>query len=406
MHTFEFRHRLPSDLTVEARVFHTPSKMSSPATDPFETLRTTLASTKALISHFESQIQTAALPLTPLDPASPNALAIFSDASAILKAQTTKISLLVLNKPFSPKEITFILKALCNECIPALVSACQLCPRTSYTNFLHRIIRSHVGSSFQLYLGILDEIPVDKAGVERIQRQKTLNSTGMIWESLDFMVKLGKAGIAAVAASKIEGYASLLEDAIEELEEWETGEVESYDIMEKKMPLEWQEVQEVYRQAGDAAGIDYRKDAGMNNLSKMEGNPFQLPQAADVSIQPTTKKVIKALKLVALLYPPILKRRVRRFPVIDASTTQDAFPTKEQTENFDYILVECQSWTETADEVAEVLYMHDEDNVETVLKGLKGSARKCIGHVRMSWDGKEDEFTAWVDKWLVKLDEI
>ncbi|MCJ1243187.1 hypothetical protein MMC30_000384 [Trapelia coarctata] len=374
--------------------------------DPFETLRTTLVSTKALISRFESQIQIGSLPLTPLDPSSPNALALFSDAGAVLKAQTTKLSLLVLNKPFCPKEITFILKALCNECIPALVSACQLCPRISYTNFLHRIIRSTVGSSFKLYLGILDEIPVDKAGAERIQRQKTLNSTGMLWESLDFMTKLGKEGITGVAAGKIEGNASLLKDAIEELEEWETGEVESNDIIEKKLPPEWQEVQTIDRKAGRTAGIELNEDIGTNNLSKMEGNPFDLPQAADASVQPITKKVIKALKLVVLLYPPILKRRVRRFPEIDATTNQEAFPTKEQVENFDCMLLECQSWTDIADEIAEALYMHDEDDVERILKALKGSARKCIGHVLMSWDGKEDEFTAWADKWLVKLDEI
>jgi len=380
--------------------------MSSSTAESFRTLNTTLASTKALISHFESQIQTGSLPLVPLDSSSPNALALFSDAGAILKAQTTKLSLLVLNKPFSPKEITFILKALCNECIPALVSACQICPRISYTNFLHRIIRSSVGSSFKQYLGILDEIPVDKASVELIQRQKTLNSTGMIWESLDFMTKIGNGGITAVAAGKIDSYASLLQDAIEELEEWETGEVESNNIIEKKLPPERQEVQAMYRKAGKAAGVVLNENLGMNNLSKMEGNPFDLPKAADASIQPTTKKVIKALKLVGLLYPPILKRRVRRFPEIDATTKQEAFPTKDQAENFDYMLLECQSWTDIADHIAEALYLHDEDDVERILKGLKGSARKCIGHVRMSWDGKEDEFTAWVDKWLVKLDEI
>lgn len=380
--------------------------MSSSTAESFETLRTTLASTKALISHFELQIQTGSLPLVPLDSSSPNALALFSDAGAVLKAQTTKLSLLVLNKPFSPKEITFILKALCNECIPALVSACQICPRISYTNFLHRIIRSSVGSSFKQYLGILDEIPVDKASVELIQRQKTLNSTGMIWESLDFMTKIGNGGITAVAAGKIDSYASLLQDAIEELEEWETGEVESNNIIGKKLPPERQEVQAMYRKAGKAAGVVLNENLGMNNLSKMEGNPFDLPKAADASIQPTTKKVIKALKLVGLLYPPILKRRVRRFPEIDATTKQEAFPTKDQTENFDYMLLECQSWTDIADHIAEALYLHDEDDVERILKGLKGSARKCIGHVRMSWDGKEDEFTAWVDKWLVKLDEI
>ena len=372
----------------------------------FETLCITLASTKVLISHFESQIQTGSLPLVSLDPSSPNALALLSDASAVLKAQTTKLSLLVLNKPFSPKEIAYILKSLCDDCIPALMSACQLCPQISYTDFLHRIIRSSVGTSFKLYLGILDEIPVDKDGVERIQRQKTLNSTGMIWESLDFMTKLGKGGITAVAASKIEGYASLLQDAIEELEEWGTGEGEPNDIIENKLPPESQEVRDMYKLSGEVAGIELDTAISMDTSSKMEGNPFDLPKAANASIQPTTKKVIKALKLVALLYPPILKRRARRFPEIDATTKQEGFPTKEQVGNFDCMLLECQSWTETADEIAEALYLHNEDDVERLLKGLDASARKCIGHVRISWDGKEDEFTAWVNKWLVKLDEI
>ena len=247
---------------------------------------------------------------------------------------------------------------------------------------------------------------MDKAGVERIQRQKTLNSTGMIWESLDFMIKLGKAGITAVAASKIEGYASLFKDAIEELEDWETGEVESYDTIEKKTPLEWRDVQQMCIKDSDTAGFDSTKDIKTNNMSKVESNPFELPKAANASMRPTTKKVIPTLKLVALLYPPILKRRVRRFPEINGITKQQALPTKEQAENFDYMLLECQAWTDLADEIAEALYMRDEEDVTRILDALKGSARKCIGHARMSWDGKEDEFTAWVDKWLVRLDEI
>ena len=40
------------------------------------------------------------------------------------------------------------------------------------------------------------------------------------------------------------------------------------------------------------------------------------------------------------------------------------------------------------------------------LDAMKVCTRKCLGELRETWDTGEDEFTAWADKWLVRLDEL
>ena len=345
--------------------------------DNFEILRRTLASTKALITSFEGLIQTDELRLMPLEPSSPNAVALSTDAAAILKAQTTKLSLLVLNKPFSPSEIAFILKSLCQECIPVLLSACQLCPRRSYTNFLHRLIRTSVDTTLIKFLQLLDEIPSDERMVVQFQAQKTLQSTGMIWESTDFITGLGSFGFVPVAVRKVEDYHSLLKDAIEELDEWQTGEVGSMDLL-----------------------------ANQVHLAKLESDPFDMPSAASPIIQSTAKKVIEILKLIRLLYPALIKRRLKKFPNINAQTEQEAFPELEQIERFDHIMTYCQLFSEEADEIAGALYLHDKKQVDSKLGTIKDYARKCIMNIRDPWVGGEDEFTRWTVKWLAKLGEF
>ncbi|MCJ1392012.1 hypothetical protein MMC18_004879 [Xylographa bjoerkii] len=375
--------------------------MTAPKPEALAVLKTTIASTKALIAQFETLIQTGALPNVPLESSSPNAIALYSDAGAILKAQTTKLSLLVLNKPYTPSEITFILKSLCQECIPALVSACQLCTPERYTNFLHRVIRASVGSAFKHYLDLLDDIPVDERGIENIRSQKTLRNTGVIWEGMEFAIKLAPMGLVAVATTKVEGYHDLFKDAIEELEEWRDGDLSPMDIIANDVP----EMKPIWDGAKAEMGPVAQKH-DINNMGEFEDNPFNLPRHASAAILPTTRKAIETLKLIRLLYPAMLKRRVKRFPVIDAQTPADKFPTAEQANRYDKLMAYCHLFSEEADEIAAALYTQDVEQVDGRLGIITDYARKCIAFVEKTWDGGEDEFSKWVRTWLVKLDEL
>ncbi|MCJ1386264.1 hypothetical protein MMC17_009390 [Xylographa soralifera] len=374
--------------------------MTAPKIEALAILKTTIASTKALIAQFETLIQTGALPNVPLDSSSPNAIALYSDAGAILKAQTTKLSLLVLNKPYTPSEITFILKSLCQECIPALVSACQLCPPERYTNFLHRVIRASVGSAFKHYLDLLDDIPVDERGIKNIRSQKTLRNTGVIWEGMDFAIKLAPMGLVAVAATKVEGYHDLFKDAIEELEEWRDGDISPMDIISNHVP----EMKPIWDGAKEEMGSEARKH-DINNIGEFDDNPFNLPRHASAAVLPVTRKAIETLKLIRLLYPALLKRRVKRFLSIDAQTPPDKFPSAEQADRYDKIMSYCSLFSDDADNIAAALYTHNVEEVNSSLRTIRDYARKCVAFSEKTWDGSEDEFTKWVRTWLMKLDE-
>ncbi|MCJ1430958.1 hypothetical protein MMC27_000308 [Xylographa pallens] len=374
--------------------------MTAPKAEALASLKTTIESTKALIAQFETLIQTGALPNVPIDSSSPNAIALYSDAGAILKAQTTKLSLLVLNKPYTPSEITFVLKSLCQECIPALVSACQLCPSERYTNFLHRVIRTSVGCAFKHYLDLLDDIPVDERGIKNIRSQKTLRNTGVIWEGMDFAIKLAPMGLVAVALTKVEGYYDLFKDAIEELEEWRDGDLSPTDIIANYAPG--------MKSIGVGAKEEMRPEArklDINNIEEFDDNLFNLPRHASADILPVTRKAIETLKLIRLLYPALLKRRVKRFPTIDAQTPLDKLPTAEQADRYDKIMLYCRLFGDDADNIAAALYAHDVDQVNSSLRTITDRASKCVAVAEKTWDGGEDEFTRWVRTWLVKLDE-
>ena len=373
---------------------------TSSITDALTTLCFTITSSKTLLHHYESAIRNGSpSPIDfPLDP--PNPLALLSDSAKVLKAQTTKLSLLALNKPFTPSEITRILKSLEQECFPALMTAAELCPIARYTNFLHRIVRSSVGSVMLAFMDLIEDIPTDECEVGKERGRDTLASTGLIWQSCDFMVQLADLGIIAVASSKVNEYHGLLKDAIAELEEWKNGEVDAEELAqmqmeekaEKHMPglfqLQKQNQQILKDNAEDPSVFPFGRIPPMNEETK-----------------PLVIRVVKTLNLIQMLYPPLLKRRVRRFPSIDAKLKDEDFPDVQQVKTFDALIQFCERFSSEADELAGSLYLLDKGEVEGQLDQLKVLARDCVDRLKGKWDGGEDEFTVWVGNWLKKFEE-
>lgn len=349
---------------------------SSTTPDSLKSLRRNIASTKALALRFEAAIQNPT-PDTVLNipPNAPNPLALLADGAKILKAQTTKLSLLALNQPFTPSEITFILKELCKGCLPAIMTAAELCPAAKYTNYLHRLVRASVGSSMVTLVKLLDEIPVDEHGIKDNKGRDTLQYTGQLWESCDFMINLAEKGLTSYAAMKVTEYKELVEDALEELEEWINGEPNDGEV-----PF------------------------GEPNDGEL---PFGVP---GVSLNDTARSyvrnIVKKLRLIGLLYPPLLKRRIRRFPEINGSTTPEQLPNSKQVADLDMLIAYTQLFQEETDSIAETLYMAGMGREADRRVGIIiDYAKKALTIAAKNWDGENDEFTAWSEKWLVKINE-
>ena len=200
------------------------------------------------------------------------------------------------------------------------------------------------------------------------------------------MIQLVELGIIPVAASKIGEYHGLLKDAIVELEDWKDGDVRERleNMAVKQMPI--------------VAQASKHQQQVCNDID-MNGPPMTK------ELKPLVTRVLKTLNLIQMLYPPLIKRRVRRFPSIDAKLRDGDFPTEQQAETFDALIQFCERFSSEADEVAGLLYLHDEKQAEETLELLKGLARDCVNMLKEKWGGGEDEFTGWVGTWLVRLEE-
>lgn len=315
-----------------------------------------------------------------------NPFALLSDASKILKAQTTKLSLLMLNKPFTPSAISYILDDLYGGCLPALGSAFELSPPSQYTHILHQHIQSSLLKMMTGLLNLVASIPQNEHGVEKV-RQDVLASTGVIWADCDKMVQLASTGLVELAKQRVEEWHGLLKDAIEELDEWDPEEEEmdfsDTDSIPSKMPRP--------------------TSTPVSNQQSLASSLEDLSLSPIVTLR---KHTLTTLRTIRLLYPALQKRRVATFPNISRQSTPETLPTSSQIDGLDSLVSYTQQWTEAADEIAGSLYEGDEQQVEKKLSALSETAKNCVRKYKMDWNGKEDEFTAWADKWVARLEEL
>lgn len=348
-------------------------------------LQACISSTQALITSFQLALQSPTPRHSNIE-RPPQPLALLSDSCKILKAQTTKLSLLILNKPFTPSAITYILNACAGGCLPAIMSALELCPTEIYSHLLHNHIRTSISRLMAELLNLIASIPQDERGIEP-QSRDVLASTGVLWAGCDDIVTLANSGIISLAIQKAEEYHSLLKDAIEELEQWDPEEEED---------------------VSDTDSLSSRQQITNTTAFGDTTEPGALLEALFVTnnIVELRKRSLSTLRTVRLIYPALKKRRIASFPNITSTTSHEHLPRVEHINRLDAIMLSTQRFTEAADEIAGALYEGGEVQVSELLDALVGEAKQCSTTVTKNWKGEEDDFTAWVGKWSARLEEV
>ncbi|KAG7007326.1 hypothetical protein G7Y79_00010g028270 [Physcia stellaris] len=351
-------------------------------------LRATVASTSALIATFQASLSSATTSTSsPSEIASPpNPLRLLSDACALLKAQTTKLSLLILNKPFTPTAITFILKNLSTECLPALMSAVELCSPKQYTTFLRDHISANVSRIMREMTSFLACIPVEEQNMaasasvdQESEGRNTLPSTGVVWEICDALIALSLQGLVDVAMKKADAYHALIKDAITELEEWNPDEDE-----------------------GDIFDSGASTDSNDNRSSEPPRNAESPPTVA-----------LNAMTLTPPATPTPIRQISTQTPHTDLPTCEFIYlpaqlPTSWQVYAFDNLMQHLRVFSEMADDLAGALYGGDEEQASGGLEMLKMQAFECLEELDRNWDQnrKADVFTEWSQKWMRRLEEL
>ena len=334
------------------------------ASADLQVLQKSINTTKALISQYQVSLKSDRIHgSVPPSSTAPQPLHLLSTAASLFRAQVTKLSLLVLNKPFTPSAIDYVIGTLSSSILPSLMTAWELC----YHPRLPRLLQSHVKTSLVTILRelllLLDSVPVNEHGIEQeIGSRDTLANTGVIWEVCDQLIKVGDDGVGHLAVQRATQDLALFEDAIGELKGWEPGE--SDDFMTDLS---------VSDQSSDE---DYDENICAKQIKKAEAiDLFQ-------DLRPLVSKLPGLLEC----FPTLNKQT-------NISTGHDD-PTIDQCYLLDAILETLRHLTEDSDELAGALYADDSVEVAQSMAKLEQTIERCERLKPNAWD-LADHLSDW-----------
>lgn len=328
------------------------------------------------------------------------ALDLAHDAASLLKAHSTKLSLLIINTPFTPTAIVSVLREVSSGPLPAIATAVEYCDARHYTRIVRAELQWRSEKVLMEFMNFVRQIPLDgkvlstekKNGNTAGMGNGSLASTGLVWEACDALADLKKIGIPGMVVRKAEQYRDTLRDALEELQEW--GEETSDDDGEEDDSVDENDVRE-------EGGIDAAQDA----IDSMFHGQRHIPTNDTQKIRERFDTAVPQLKLTILLYQAIIKRRFKILPSIaslNASTSANQVGSSI-TEQVDEALIQLKDIPDTVDEMANAFYELDGDEIDKRLQQccIQGSAAAKL--LLKNWDGKEDEFSKWAEKFIAAM---
>lgn len=306
-----------------------------------------------------------------------NTLDLAHDAASLVKAHSTKLSLLMINEPFTPTAICTVLRELAAGPLPGLATALELCDESRYTKLLKKELTFLVENAFQKLAILVQEIPLDGKALKKGQKG-SLASTGVIWEACDALIGLKKMGIAGLVVKKAEHYRDTLKDALEELKEW--GEEEPEDDEE-----------DVEHGTGNDA---------QDEIDRMFANTQHIPRDDPNKIRERLESSLKRLQLVLIMYSAVNKRRFKTLPSLpqpdDTSsngTTNIQIPIAQP---LDEVMEVLRKIPNNVDELAGAFYDLDSKEIDKRMDECFFLAWSAVELLVKNWQGEKDEFSDWV----------
>jgi hypothetical protein len=313
----------------------------------------------------------------------PHPLNVLRDSATLVKAHTTKISLFAINKPFTPTAITKVLRLLAAECLPAMMSAVQICEqeKSLYSAMMLKECQARVRRVFKEMEVLLQEVLAVSRGQGNARSRDSLSSTGVVWESCDAVIELNTLGIGGLAVQKAEQYRDTIKDAIDELREWKEGEDPDTEGQDELLD-------------NDDEGVEGDRDSVEDIFNAANSMP---------SDRPELKALVEAaegkLKKVTLLYTAAVKRRYKTFNKASEDGADEEEKRRGNVERLDRAVESMRRIPHQVDELAACFYDLDEERVKKALEKCVTEAVSAADVLKDDWQGGKDEFTAWSAKW-------
>ncbi|KAL8975817.1 MAG: hypothetical protein Q9205_008058, partial [Flavoplaca limonia] len=366
--------------------------MSSPSSSTV--LSTHLETLKGLLNSFSDQLSSCA-PIKTSTSNPPNALALLHDSISILRAQVTKLSLLLLNKPFTPSAIASILTSISGECLSGLMTVYEICSPDTYGKVMQTEVRNQLRDLVSA-MGQLADHTASMAHFANMnaqegpegsedpigRREEILQVTGQVWSACDRMLATASLGIVGVAMNKAKEWDALIKDAIEELEEWDPDADDDFDMDLDSDPEEKSSEERVSGPVGNdkqhqvngtpTMGIQQPTNGTVLDKDDTKLSSTTQPHSSDppptTNIHSTKSKALKLLKLIKMLFPALRKRRISIYPPFTRLDTTSSLPPVHRIEQFSDMLAFCEDFSTATDDLAGALYDRTPDLVQAKME--------------------------------------
>ncbi|RKL20385.1 hypothetical protein BFJ68_g3091 [Fusarium oxysporum] len=351
-------------------------------------LATLIATATTLLEQLQSTLTTIQRnPLTPATPSSSspettsiNALSLARDTSLLIRAHSTKISLLIINEPFTPSAISTVIRELIKGPIPGLATAAQACTPDLYTSVVRKELAYRCQKVLVELWGLLKRVPDDGKVIPALGRDGSKGSlvlTGKLWSACDEVVKLADLGVGGFYVRKAEEWRDTLKDVMEELKEWGEEEDDEDDV--------------------DGLADD------MNNASLTEqemvddlmNSSSAIPKSDPDKIRPRLDSTLKRLRMIVLLYQAISKRRFKKLP---KDTTTGDIPSK-----LDKAASVLETLPDKFGDLAGAFYELDAEEIDRLMEECFESAVGVSEVLKLGWEGESDEFSEWMEKFKAEV---
>ncbi|KAK3316634.1 hypothetical protein B0H66DRAFT_561777 [Apodospora peruviana] len=386
-----------------------------------ETLNSVVSNTVALITQLETVIAEFAsqkqktnndnVVATATTTPAPDALSLAHDSVVLIKAHATKISLLIINDPFTPTAIVKVLRDLTASPLPALVSAVQLCAAETYTKTIQRDLAWQSGRVLRELKDLVSRIPSDgkilkgdkkTASAGSAAGKGSLAATGTLWAACDEVAAFAKRGYAGNLVRKVEQFRDTLKDVMEELKEWgeETGDDEDGDEEED----DGDDDEEVNQVSEILAATQISDTQAM--LDDLMNSQEYIPRDDPDKIRERLESCLKRLRLTTLLYQAIIKRRLKPLPHAPVPpTSTDSNNNSNISARLDEIIPLLAKIPERFGSLAMAFYELGPAEIDNLMDQCFFDAFAVSELLMKPWEQQKqkDEFTDWALKFQVEI---
>lgn len=321
----------------------------------------------------------------------PDPFTIAHNSASLIQAHSTKLSLLIINEPFTPSAIAKILRELVAGPFPGLATAVELFHPDQYTSAARRDLAWMGYKVLRDFKVLVESIPNNGKALAQLPDRGRVPVTGLIWASCMEIIDFAKLGVAEHLVCKVEHFRDTLQDILEELREW-GDEVDEDDNDDGGIGNENEDEVEQITNGLEDTHIE-NTQAMLDEL--MDTRP--IPRNDPDRIRERLESCVRRLQLTKHFYQALIKRRLKTLPPFPAP------PSSAVPSRVDEVIVALKTIPDRFGDLVSAFYEQQPREIDALTDESFLGVFAASEMVLKSWTGEKDEFTNWVLRFQVEI---